>query len=505
MMLRELDYYKDHLRSAETAKAQALRELQRANRTLQELTNKLETLSESKQASIKATEAAKIRAKELEEQQSLRAQLGSEAWKLDVDSERERYKATTGELIAIKQELANLRQDFDAALEAKLAVFQKAEDAQHTAQMNQEKQSELLKEVAALCQTLDQVKLASLQAQEEHLKLIAQKDDFLLNHKSAKEEAEKEIKRLKEEYEPTESLQEKLEETMEAIKVLQGQLNDIQASDLYSIKTRVSELDNAKKTLQEAVAEENSLQSSVHSIKLQLEEVKGERSESEEKAIEAESTVEQMQADLEKRKTELETAMLGSASVMQVSLEKLSAEAEKARHEAEESKKNAELLKQEAEAARIATKEAEEKLKIALKEAEAAKAAEKLAHDQIYNYPRSEAADSKGSGSIRKIRLSVEEFDLMNKKIEGFRNQADLKVATAMAQVETINATEKGISEKLEVILKENEAIQSEIKDALKRAEMAEAAKRVVESELQKWRQNEQREVGKPSSNSEAK
>ncbi|KAL0398903.1 UNVERIFIED_CONTAM: putative acetyl-CoA acetyltransferase, cytosolic 2 [Sesamum radiatum] len=63
MLLRELDCYRDQLRSAETAKAQALRELQRANRTLQELTNKLEILGESKQASIKAAEAARIRTK----------------------------------------------------------------------------------------------------------------------------------------------------------------------------------------------------------------------------------------------------------------------------------------------------------------------------------------------------------------------------------------------------------------------------------------------------------
>ncbi|KAK6149624.1 hypothetical protein DH2020_017149 [Rehmannia glutinosa] len=502
MMLRELDYYKDQLKNAEIAKAQALRELQRANRTLQELTNKLETLSESKQASIKATEAAKIRAKELEEQQSIRAQLGNDAWKLDLESERERYKASTGELIAGKQELANLRQDFDAALESKLAVFQKAEDAQHTAQMNQERQSQLAKEVEALRQTLGELNLTARQAEEEHLKFIAEKEDLLLTRKSAKQEAEKEIERLRGEYVPKGTLQEKMEETMEAIKVLQEQLKEIQASDMYSLKTTVSELENAKNALREAVAEENSLRSSIDSLKQQLQEVKTELSELEQKALKAESTVDQMQAELEKKKTELEAAMTGSASGMQASLDKISAETDNARREAEESKKKAELLKREAEESRLAAKEAEEKLKIALEEAEAAKEAEKTANDQIYNYPKSEAAESKDSESVRKIRLSVEEFESMNKKIEGFRNQADLKVATAMAQVETITASEKGISEKLEEILKQNEAIQSEIKDALKRAEMAEAAKRIVENELQKWRQNE---VGKPSKKSEAK
>ncbi|KAG8385893.1 hypothetical protein BUALT_Bualt03G0092400 [Buddleja alternifolia] len=483
MMLRELDYYKDQLKNAETAKAQALKELQRANRTLQQLTNKLETLSESKQASIKATEAAKIRAKELEEQKSLRAQLGTEAWRLDVDTEREHYKACTGELNSNKQELANLRQDFDAAIEAKLAIFQEAEDAQHTAKMNQDRQSQLEKEVADLQETLDHVNLAKTQAQEEHSKLMAEKEALLITRKLATEEALKEIVRLKEEYEPKEILDEKLEQTSEAIKILQEQLKDV----------------HAKKALKELVAEESSLRSCVVSVKLELEEVKRDRSESHQRALDAESAVEKLQAELEKKKAELDEAMLEGAYGMRLKIENLSAEAETGRQEAEDIKKNAELLKQEAEAATIAAKEAEEKLKIALEEAEAAKAAHKLADDQIHNYPRTD------SGSIRKIRLSDEEFDLMNMKIEEFRNQADVKVATALAQLEAINASEKGVLQKLEVTLKENEAMQSEIEDVLKRAEMAEAAKKAVERELQKWRQKEQSKVEEPSHISEKK
>ncbi|KAL7088478.1 hypothetical protein ACP275_13G129000 [Erythranthe tilingii] len=485
-MLKELDYYKDQLRHAETAKAQALRELNRANRTLKELMNKLEILSESKQKSIQTAQTAKIRAKELEEQYSLRAQLGTDAWKVDLENERELYKSSTGELIATKQELANLRQDFDAALVDKLSVFQTAEDAQHTAQMNQERQSKLSEEVKKLHEMLDQVKLVSDRDRVEHNKLIAEKDEFLRARKSAKEEVDKEIECLKEEYEPAETLQEKLLETTKAFRVLQEQLNDIQSSHLYSIKKMASDLETAKRELQEAVAEEDSLRDSVDSIKIQLEEVKRDRLETEKKALAAESTVEQMQADLEKRKTDLEAAMSASASViMQLSLKKILAEAEKARIEAEDCKKKAELLKQEAESARIATEEAEEKLKLALLEVEAANAAEKLTEGRIRNHP-----ESKETGPVKMIRLSVEDFDAMNKKIEEFKNQADSKVATAMAQVESINASEKGVLEKLEAVKKDEEAVESEIKEALKRAEMAEAAKRAIESELQKRREN---------------
>ncbi|KAL3627264.1 hypothetical protein CASFOL_028627 [Castilleja foliolosa] len=483
MMLRELDHYKEHLKSAETAKAQAKRDLQRAKRTLQELTNKLETLGALKQASIKATESAKIRAQELEEQIIRRAQLGSDAWKVDLENERELYKSSTGELVACKQELANLRQDLDTALEQKLSVFQKAEDAENRAQMDKERENKLAKEVEALRQTLDDLKIAACHAEEEHSRVINEKDNLLRARRSAKEEAEKEIMRLKDEYEPAETLQEKLEKTTEAVKALQSQVKEIQTTDVYALKMTFSELEKSKKAYEEAIIEEKLLRNSIDCIKKQLEEVKNERLELEKKTAKAESSVEQMQAELEKKKIELEVAMSGCTSVMQSSIDKLSTEAENAKHEVEESKKKAELFKIQAEASRLTAQDAEEKLRIALEEVEAGS---KLAYDKIYNYTSSK------TGSDWKIILSVEEFESMNKKIEGLKNEADIKVGTAMARVETISANEKVISEKLEVLVKENEAIELEIKDAIKKAEMAEAARRMVESELQKWRQNEQ-------------
>lgn len=491
-MLKARSYYTDQFKNAEAAKAAALRELQLANRTLQQLTSNLQALTDSKQTSIEATQAAKLRAAELDEELARRSQLGNEIWRVEVNQERELYKATTAQLIATQEELASLRQDFDTAFLAKLTMIQKSEQAQAQVIKNQESRSLLLKEIDEVRRKLDQVKLALLQAEEEYTKLVAEKEELLQSHKLAREKYEKEIERLQEGYEPTESLQVQLEETMEAIRVLQEQLNDIQSSDLYAIRKMASELDSAKRALEEAVAEENSLQTCIDLTRSRLEDVKRERPESEKKALEAESTAEQMQADLDDSKAELESAMSGCVFIMQSCVEKLLTEAEMAAHEAQKTNKSAALLRQEAEAARTAAQAADEKLKIALKEAEEAKAAGKLAEERLHNYTGNDAAES-----TRTIRLSVEEFESMNKKIEECKNKADIEVATAIAQVEAINAREKGLSEKLEAMLEENEAIQSEIRDALKRAEMAGAAQKLVETELQKWRQNEQREAGK--------
>lgn len=506
IMMRERGCYTHQMRSAEAAKAEALRELQRANTTLKLLTNKLEALTESKRASIKAAEDAKITAKGLEEHRARRAKLGDDAWKVDLNEERERYKVTTAELVSCKQEISKLREDFDAESATKMAVFQKAEEEEHKAKIIQERESQMLKEVDEVRKALEQVKLVSSQAQEEYSKLMEEKENALMKLKLGKEEVDSEIRRLEDEYIPAETLQEKLEETMEAIRVLQDKLHEVQSSDLYIIRKMASELNGAKKALGEAIAEENSLKTVVDSYKHEIEEVKKKVHHSEKKALKAEAIVHKREAELKKKEAELQKkeaefdkALTGSSTVIISSIEDHLVEAEKAKHEAEESKKNAKLLKQEAEAARIATKEAEEKLKIALKEADAAKAAEKLTEEQVHNYSIAESAELEGSGSFRMIRISAEEFESLNKKIEQLKNEADLKVSTATAQAEAINTREKEISQQLAEMLKENEAIQSETEEALKRARNAEAAKTMVENELQKWRQKERHQVGKPS------
>ncbi|XP_051135665.1 WEB family protein At1g12150-like [Andrographis paniculata] len=488
VILRELDHYKDQLQAAKAAKAEAARDLKSANETVQQLTNKLEALSESKQDAIQATEAAKARAMELEEKKSIQADLGVDAWKSDVDAERELYKSSSQELISSKQELTNLRQDFDAALEAKLAAFQEAENAAQAAQANQETREQLLGEVAVLNKTLEQVKLASLQAEEDHMKLIAEKEIHLIVHKTAKEAAEEEIERLKHEYGDDENLQEKLEETSVATEVLQEQLKGVRASDLNSLTELQSELNAARKELKESTDEEAVIRNFVLSLTLQLEEARKKLPESDKIALEAETKVEQLQFDLENTKAELDAAMSRDIiSETQAQLNKLLKDAEKDRSEAEKITKEVESLWEEAEAAKVASKEVDEKLEMAIKEAEAAKVASKQADDQIYNSPRGDVDKDSGSIPIRKIKLSTEEFKSMNNKIEESTKQADEKEAILMAQIQSLTDRKNEVQKKIEELLKECEATQSEIEDAEKQAEVAEVAKSVVKKELGKW------------------
>ncbi|XAR65768.1 hypothetical protein NMG60_11010007 [Bertholletia excelsa] len=505
LALKELDKFKEQLKAAEATKAQAQRELERANRTLEELTSKLETASEFKQAAIAATEAAKDRAKELEKLKSNKDQLDDGSWKQDVNKEREQYKASAAELNAAKQELNKIRRDFDAALETKLVAFQEAADAEHTTKVNKERLNELSRELESMREMLVQVKLATFQAQEEQTKTMAEKEARLQSHGTAKEEIVKKIQLLKREEEELNllgNLEEKLEETYEATAVLQEQLENVRDSDMRSLKGIIEELEDAKRAMQDVSQEESSLRSLVDSLKLELDTVKRELSEMEQKEAESKLAAENLQGELERNKVALEAALAGESKQgndsndINSSIQQLKTETEIARCKAEEMRRSTQELKQEAETTRNLAKEIENKLEVVVKEAEDAKAAAKLATEQMYRSSSSSSADATDQ-SIKsefkdKIKLSIENYESLNRKVEEFQILAQTKMAAAIAEVEACNAREREARKKLEESLKEMEDMKAATDDALKQAEMAEAAKHAVEGELQKWRQKEE-------------
>ncbi|KAI3745333.1 hypothetical protein L1987_58444 [Smallanthus sonchifolius] len=390
--LKELDKYKELLKSAESTKAQARRDLEKANKSLQELTNKLEMISEEKHAAMETTEAAKIRARELEMLKSSQSQVTNDGWKEDVDNERNRYKTSANELISIKQELTSLKQDFDAALEAQLVAFQQAADAQHAAKVNHQKMVELSKEVKTMRETLHRVNLASEKAHEEYDLEKVRRDITLLRVDDLKREQQQ------------------------------------------------AELDKIKLEIEEATTELTKATNSIEELDLKIKETMF--------------------------------------------------EAEKAKKEEEELKKQTKALKKQAENSDTSNKQAEEKLEDALRELEKAKAAEELANDQIRQ--RTSKKDSGSGMDDNKIRLTAQEYEASKKKGEEAGKAADSKVTTAVTQVETIKKKERQTIQKLEKSLEETKDIEAALSDALKKAEMAEAAKQAIESELRKWSTSEQ-------------
>ncbi|KAF2306065.1 hypothetical protein GH714_010837 [Hevea brasiliensis] len=412
-----------------TTKSRAHSELEKAKITLNELTTMLKTTTESKLSAMEAAESVKKQAKELEVAKS-QQHLGNAARKQEMDQEREQYMIIVSELDLAKQELTQIRQDFDACLEAKSASFQQAAEARRVANMNIEKINELSKEIKAMQESALQLNLASVQSQEQLENIMAEKEASIKAYITTKEDVDNKLKSLIQEYDPklTRKLELKLVETNMEIEVIQEEMKRAHALEMDTVKLITTELNEATKALQKVAEEENLLRNIVTSLRLELEEVKKEK------------------VEVEKKEKEIYDEQRSL-------LEQLSSEAESARTEVEEIKKNTNKLNQEAESGMLMAAKAMEKLQLVLKEVEQAKEAEKKAHNGMkISSEKQNNQNPQCSDNI--IKISLQEFESLKKKVEECENIAEAKETDAVIEMEVINIRKNAAEKKLEENLK---------------------------------------------------
>ncbi|OIV92242.1 hypothetical protein TanjilG_00260 [Lupinus angustifolius] len=502
--VKELNKLKEQVRNADITKAQALVEVERARRTVEDLTQKLKLISESREIAIKATEVAKSRASQLKEEKYGNPDEALGASKEELETAVQRYTSVITELDAAKQELRNIRQESASSLEARASALKRTAEAEVALKENSERASELSNEISAVRDSVEQTKLAAIEAHQQKLIILAEKDVIRQSYKATLEQSEKKLFDLKKEFNPelTKNLEMQLAETLSANRALQKEMEYKRSMDLHSVKMVTLELDGAKESLQKVADEESSLRSLVETLKIELENVKREHSELKEKESETESLVGNLHVKLRKSKSELEAILAEESKVSSVAeemiltLNQISSEAENARWEAEEMSDKVTELKREFEITKLALQDAETRLSASLEEAEAAKAAEESAVNQITELTnRTSAARVSTSETGAEITISKEEFESLSRKVEESNKLADMRVAAAKAQVEAVKASENEALKRLEMTQKEIEDLKTATREALKEAEMAEAAKRAVEGELRKWREREQKKA----------
>ncbi|MED6121430.1 hypothetical protein PIB30_030022 [Stylosanthes scabra] len=502
---KELSKIKKQLDNAETAKAKALSDLEKARMTLKNLTRKLSNMRESKQSVIDAAEAVQNQGKQLETSLSVKA-VGFEAWKHEVEHARKKYIVTINELDASKQDLTKIRQDFDAALEAKLAALQAALEAQRSAKLNSQRISELSSEIANLKvrASIEQMKLSSEEEEQEEQQSNAtgQREAQLGFYRSAKEGALEKLEALKSEYDPelVKSLDAKLAQTSADIEVLHEQMKRIHVSEMESVRIATAELKEATKTLQDIVAEESSLKNLVYTLRQELKRVKKEQDEVREKEQAASGLASSLAEELHgsmaiikpkpgSEEEEKEAAIYCDQSLQ---LRKLTKEAGEAKKEAEEMSRKAQELRQQAKDSRAVAEEQGIKLQIVMKEAKEARASEQRAIEEMEHLADVQArvANSK-TGAV--IKLTKNEYEAMNEKINKCEDLVHEKEAAAMAELQAICMRKNEVEMKLEANLKAIQEIKAATEMALWHAEMADSAKETFECELTRWRQQKQK------------
>ncbi|KAI3466410.1 hypothetical protein Pfo_023073 [Paulownia fortunei] len=506
---KELNKLKEQLKNAETTKADALLELDRARKTVEDLTQKLKNINKSRDSAISATKVAKHQAKQFAEANNANSTETGGSSNMDLETARVEYLDAVTELDAAKQELRKICQEHDASIEAKDTAAKQAAEAENAAKTNMERVGELSKEIASVQDSIQQVKLARTRAKEEETMIYADKDKQKQSYKTRLEELVKNLLALKKDIDPEliKNLETQLGETLSEIDALRNEMENTRATDLDSVKTVTSELDGAKESLHKVAEEENSLRRLVETLKVELDNMKKEHSEVNKKEAETESVAGNLHVKLRKAKSELEEALAeeakarGASDEMIATIHQLALESQDAKHEAEEMKQQAEELKREAEATRIELGEAEKKLGVAIHEAEEAKAAEARALDQIQMLcEKTDAARASTSEPGAQITISREEFESLSRKVEESEKLAEMKVAAAMAQVEAVKASENEALKRLEATQKDIEDMTAATREALRKAEMAEAAKKAVEGELRRWHEREQKKAAEAAS-----
>ncbi|MED6210286.1 hypothetical protein PIB30_062737 [Stylosanthes scabra] len=501
---KELNRLKDQLKNAETTKAQALAELQRHRKAVEDLSQKLNVINKSRELATKATEASNSQAKQLKEEKCGDPVGSNGAWKEDLETAVKRYASVITELDVAKQELRNIREEYNTSLEARVSAFKQATEAEDAMKANTQRAFELSKEILAVQESIEQMTLTAPVAHQQQERILSDKEVLRQSDKAALEESRRKLLALKTEFSPdqTENLEMQLTETRNKIGALQKEIENKKTSDLETLKSVTSGLDDAKESLQKVAEEESSLRSLVETLKVELENMRREQAELKKKEAESESIVGNLHVKLRKSKSELEaylaeeSKVTGTSEEMISTLNRLSSETENAKQEAEDMKNMEVELKMEAEVTKLALEDAQIKLKVALEEAEAAREAEASTIDQIRALSEStNAARSSISEHGGKITISKEEYESLSQKVEDSDRLADMKVAAAKAQAEAIRASENEALKRLEATQKEIEDIKNATQETLKSAEMAEAAKKAVESELKRWREREQKKA----------
>ncbi|KHN43903.1 WEB family protein [Glycine soja] len=506
---KDLKKLKEQLKNAETTKAQVLVELEEAKRVVEDLSQKLKVLSESRESAIQATEASKSQAKQLKEEKCGDPDGTNHAWKEELETAVNNFASVITELDVAKQELSKIRQGYDLSLEARVSALKQTAEAEDAMKANMERACEVSKEILVVQESVEKMNAESVQAHQLQEETLAGQKVLRQSYEAILEESKKKLLDLKKEFNPEliKNLEVQLTETMIEIGVLQKQIENKKTSDLDSLRSVTQDLGDAKESLQRVTGQEDTLRSMVEALGMELENVKREHSELKEKESKTESIVENLQVELWKSEFELEAYLAGESKArgaseeMILTLKQLFSETENARREIEDMKNETAELKMEAAVTKLVLEDAETKLRVAVEEVEAANAAEASALDQIKVLSmRTSPSHSSPSEPGARITISREEFESLVHKVEESDKLADIKVAAATAQVEAAKASENEVLKRLEETQKEIEDMKSETQAALKRAEMAEAAKRAVEGELRKWREREQKKAAEAAS-----
>lgn len=512
----EIPLYKKQSQLAEEAKKLVLKELESTKRLIEELKLNLERAVTEEQQAKQDSELAKLRVEELE--QGI-ADESSVAAKAQLEVARARYLAAVSELKSVKDELEQLRKDYDLLLVEKDSFVKKAEEAMSKSKEVEKSVEDLTIELITAKESLESAHAAHLEAEEHRIGAVMAKEQDTMNWEKEMKQAEEELEKLNEQVKVSKGLKEKLDSATALLHDLKAELATYMESNVVGEegnfngmdkRTRADiegalsavkkELEEVKGNIEKTTNEVTILKVAATSLKSELEKEKGELANIKQREGMASVAVSSLEAELKRTKSEIEVCQMREKEerekmvVLPKKLQEAAVMADKAKSVAEKARDELRKAKEEAEQAKAGASTMESRLRAAQKEIEAAKASEKLALAAINALLESESTQKNDEDSPNGVTLSLEEYYELSKKAHEAEEEANMRVADALSQIELAKESELKSLSKLEEANRVNSERKSALEIALEKAEKAKEGKLGVEQELRKWRaENEKR------------
>nr|AGO67240.1 DUF827 [Silene vulgaris] len=458
---REIPMYKEKSEVAKQSKIQLQNDLESTKRLIEDLKLNLEiALTEERQAQ-QNSEIAHLRVKDMEQRVANETET-------QLEEAKTREDAAISDLKTVQTELQTLRIEYAASLTEKFAAEKKAEESVSILRDIDKTVEELTTKLKSTKEALDFAHAAHFESEEYRSGEAMAKEKNCLSCDQDLKQANEDLAKLNEQINKNKDLKSKLNSASTLVANLKAELADC------------SELKVSQEVKGKAMDEVECLKVAAKSLKEELEKEKLELDTLRLREGMTSTEVASLEAELDGIKSDIAVVKTREKEARETMTD-LPEELEQASREAEEASSLVELArvelkkaKEEVEQAKAEAKYMEIRLTTAQKEIDAARASESLEQES----PRNDNG----------VTIPLEKYNELSKQATEAEEEANMKVATAMSQIELAREKELRSLSQLEEANQEVENRKEALRIAMEKAVKAKEGKEHVEDELRKWR-----------------
>ncbi|KAI3673024.1 hypothetical protein L6452_39133 [Arctium lappa] len=504
----EVPLFKKKSEVAEEEKRQVLKELYNTKRFIEELKLNLErTQTEERQAKQDA-ELAKLRVEELEQGIS---DDSSVAAKAQLEVAQARNQAAVAELKRVKNELENLQNDYDLLLTERDVAIKNAEEAVSNSKEIEKTVEGLTIKLITTKEALESVHAAHLEAEEHRTGVAMARDEDASNWEKELMQAQEELEKVNREIISTEELKSKLDTDSGLLQYLKLELaaymgeekesngsstinNDTHKDIQSAVDLAKMNLEEVKKEIEKTTEDVNRLKLKATSLNAELEKEKAMLVAIRRTEGMASVTVASLEAELKTTTSEIDLLRQKEKEAQEKlvelpkQLQKATGEADRAKSFMRAASEELQRAKEAADQAKAGVSRMTTRLHATQKEIEAARASERLALGAISALHESESARNNKTELETGVTLSLEEYYELSRKVLEAEDQAKLRVAEAISQIDVAKESEMKAITKLGQINTDLASKKDELSIAMQKAQKAKEGKLAVEQELRTWR-----------------